>query len=831
MKWFNLGSFVLGFIASSLAWFSYIKVKARLPEIKKILTQNSDTSEKEQIRGIDRLLRSEIYRHAQHQHLAEGIFPLKEILVPTRVLIYPFNEDYIHGDPPIADQMIPYLPDWPQFSSAYNLRSIPAFEMFNSAHNIALIGEMGSGKSVCLADLTSQIILRYTQKSDKPRHLPLLVHAYDLEMKDTQKDPMGTVYQAVAARFPRILKNSIMRYLRQLERHNRIVLLLDGLDELPPADFAQACEFLKHVDQAHPRMKIVCAASPQYLDGLIQNRFVPMTLKAWSRDEQRQLYELWRNKWDFSLLAESEEEQQTIISLITSWMDNDQQLLTPLEATFRIWAALSGDAIGQSQAAGMEAFFRRLTEFDVSHSAIESLAFMFFTRKSKTLSQSTIETILLKHQVGFKPAGKARRELELSEEHAQTIEGARKRGETGGMSVMSHLVNHGFLRVHTNGEYSFCHPLILAYFAGFAALKNQSPDLDELLNWPVGSMVMGFSATLQKEPLWIDKLLITEENDVMYRQALCAARWLKYIPKDTPWRTAAYRSLFNVVQNINVPSTIRFRIIAAFLSSNDPALIEFFKKLLTSKSADIRQMAALGLGAIGDPAVLDYLINQLEDPSEFVGYAAAVALQGVQSPAVVKRLSEILRSSIDETARRIAAEGLANIQPDGHDMLSELVHSEDILTRRACIYGLGTINEDWSRDLIEHVALDDGEWIIRNTASHTLQLMRGAHYFVPRALPHYTKADWLLEYAASIGQGISPEIEPIDILLDALRSDLPENQWNALNYLRDIRDKSVLLETLKVFFNRKSSLGTIRAADYNLWLQSVSGVSLPRRAK
>jgi hypothetical protein len=83
----------------------------------------------------------------------------------------------------------------------------------------------------------------------------------------------------------------------------------------------------------------------------------------------------------------------------------------------------------------------------------------------------------------------------------------------------------------------------------------------------------------------------------------------------------------------------------------------------------------------------------------------------------------------------------------------------------------------------------------------------------------------LLKFAASIGEGISPEIAPVDILLQGLQSDDPDIQWNSLNYLRHIPEKEVIRATMKLYFSSKLSLGTARATDYNLWLYSSAKIA------
>lgn len=59
--------------------------------------------------------------HAQSLHLAHHLFPLDDILIPSRLMapppygdsqIKPFIDEIIH-------KTIPYLPDWPELTAQY----------------------------------------------------------------------------------------------------------------------------------------------------------------------------------------------------------------------------------------------------------------------------------------------------------------------------------------------------------------------------------------------------------------------------------------------------------------------------------------------------------------------------------------------------------------------------------------------------------------------------------------------------------------------------------------------------------------------------------------
>ena len=75
----------------------------------------------------------------------------------------------------------------------------------------------------------------------------------------------------------------------------------------------------------------------------------------------------------------------------------------------------------------------------------------------------------------------------------------------------------------------------------------------------------------------------------------------------------------------------------------------------------------------------------------------------------------------DEDLRRAAAKSLANDPKEGHAMLKDGVTMEDILLRRAIVYGLGRVDEPWSTELLQKMRVEDEQWVVRNSANEVLE--------------------------------------------------------------------------------------------------------------
>ena len=147
-----------------------------------------------------------------------------------------------------------------------------------------------------------------------------------------------------------------------------------------------------------------------------------------------------------------------------------------------------------------------------------------------------------------------------------------------------------------------------------------------------------------------------------------------------------------------MPFDVRARVIAAFIASNDKSLPALFKQLIQSQSPTVRQLAALGCGAIRDNKLVDSLIDLLVDHNLEVRLASCLAFTILELMSSPVRVVEVLEHG-DEELRRTIAETLAFGGPTEHEILSLAVESEDILTRRAAVFGLALVQRKWALEL------------------------------------------------------------------------------------------------------------------------------------
>ncbi|HNH26606.1 MAG TPA: hypothetical protein PLR93_06270, partial [Anaerolineales bacterium] len=148
-----------------------------------------------------------------------------------------------------------------------------------------------------------------------------------------------------------------------------------------------------------------------------------------------------------------------------------------------------------------------------------------------------------------------------------------------------------------------------------------------------------------------------------------------------------------------------------------------------------------------------------------------------------------------------------------------------ILLRRAVIYGLGRVREEWATDLLKKVQIEDEQWVVRNAATEVLDMQAQSYAYAPMKpkAPHETP--WLIEFAAKKGVGVSPGVPATDILLVALKDENPETRLAAIQFLKYTPQEIVLKQLYEAMYKDDPEL---REATFNiLWELGAAGVKLP----
>jgi HEAT repeat protein len=827
-------SFWLGFLAATLIWWLWGRIRPLLPQWRDQLKQAADKLRLKNFAGVEEYLRRETVHRAQRQHLAAPLFPLDDIIIQPRLIAPPVTQSPGEAavSQTIASAVIPYLPEWPELVTPLGAPTMTPLHAIQSGRNIVIIGQPGSGKSVALAHLACQIA-RLDPGMDKlSGAVPLMVHALDLDTNlEDGTEPIQNLMRRIASQSSVVMQPQVQRYLKMIlrEKSRHIILLLDGLDELQPEQLEAAVTYLTALRKTHPRLQMVVTASADFMDGLTKIGFYPLGLASWSVDQRDALIQKWGELWTTQLIPDIKKqfEAKGIDPILFNyWLCGDPTYISPLEWTLRIWGAYAGDLSGSLPLGVLDTHISRFLPNAAYMPALEELAHEMLLKPGASMSFSEMEKILS----AFNPQKPVENPAEQSTETAPLPEPEKKRVKTRrdisasqGEQIISALISGGILVEHANSQIRFANPVFLGFLAGMKITAEEADALLQKLDWTVAILALQYSTACSDSSAWIYPVL-DDPVQPLFRDLLIGARWLRDAPANSEWRSFMMRALISLIQMESLPLGARARCIAAFLLSRDPATPKLFKQLFSSKSAVVRRLALMGAGALGNPQLIDDMIGLLADPVLEVRSTACLALVAIPGETSLNVLVNILLNGTEE-ARQAAAEGLALKGIEGQKLLEEAATVDDILTRRAAVFGLIQVQEPWARQALEKIAVEDGQWVVRNAAAQALETVQQSYITTPKLLPPPSESPWLLTFASKLGMGVLPGQPATDVLLQALKSGTIEEQISALLYLREQPDEGTVREIFNLVYSDQEELH--EPALNALWWMSIGGFKLP----
>jgi HEAT repeat protein len=283
----------------------------------------------------------------------------------------------------------------------------------------------------------------------------------------------------------------------------------------------------------------------------------------------------------------------------------------------------------------------------------------------------------------------------------------------------------------------------------------------------------------------------------------------------------------DTLQQESLPLSLRSRILAALAFSGETQIGALFRQMLKSDKHSVRWLGALGSGLIQDKKSVNELgLLLIYDNSVFVNRAASLALIVIDTNQSLELLTRALLEG-NEEVRRAAAEGLARHPTEGFPVLREGAEVEDILVRRAVVYGLVRVNEPWAIELLEKMQLEDDQWVIRNAATQGLEDIKSISVSIPAPQPEIHETPWLLKFASEKGLGVSPGQGGWDILKAALTGGHEDQKLAAMDIyrLKPSEARNVISELYQLMNGPE---GDVREAAYTtLWYLDAAGINLP----
>src|SRR5512138_2247604 len=158
-------------------------------------------------------------------------------------------------------------------------------------------------------------------------------------------------------------------------------------------------------------------------------------------------------------------------------------------------------------------------------------------------------------------------------------------------------------------------------------------------------------------------------------------------------------------------------------------------------------------------------------------------------------------------------------------MLKEGATLDDIMLRRAVVYGLSRVGQSLAVERLQSLQVDDDQWAVRNLATQYLEQMQTIDPRVPRPLSTPSEAPWLIEFAGKQKMGVPRGGPATDVLLSAFKLGDTEERLAALPYLKQVANEGIVGALYNAMYGEDPEVR--EAAFYALQEIGADGVKLP----
>lgn len=665
----------------------------------------------------------------------------------------------------VEPELLPPLP-LPQSTSEVEPvplvpQALPPHRILGGHQQLVILGTPGAGRTTLLAHLALVCALTTNEKSPATEidttlgpfqeRLPLFVllpavNWDEADKEDEQEDDpvdmlLRTALTAVGG------SSGLARPLRQRLETGQAIVLADGWDELLPQQRQRAAAWLADLVAALPGNLWLVSAGMRGYAPLTEAGFVPLTLASW--DARR--VETFARRWVEACAPADEPPPVVLRELAAELWRAARAGSSPLELALGAFVHLSD---GQSPSKRAALFDRTLD------------LLLWQKQEDKAWLSAAYRVALGQVALELQQEGRAAASREGIE---AAIEAALPPSEERPARATLHAFRtltgeRGLLRPAGANRYVFVHPLWQAYLAARQLVAVAPASLIERLDDPLWAEVLRFYAELgDMGPLvaaWL-----RSPDDMFHTRLRTLSSWISVAPEGTAWRDGTMAVLARGFLQPGQPATIRQALAEALAATGVSGVIYLFKQALQHPNGEVRTAAALGLGRIAGEADLPDLEAALKDEDPTVRQAAVRGLAYPGIDATMRLLERVLLEG-DEMLRPVAARALAECGEEGVTFLREVAASEDVMTRRAAVFGLAQAG---ARDLLETIARDDEQWIVRSGASMALAEMEEQEKRPGVAPPpKIERLPWLISWAATQGEGVGVGDAARQMLLRAL---------------------------------------------------------------
>ncbi|NDJ79267.1 MAG: HEAT repeat domain-containing protein [Chloroflexi bacterium] len=850
-------SFLLGFGSASGLSFALWRYRERIIRLRE--------SAEAQVEGTRRFIgrtagaryANDVVRMAQSYHIAGDLFPLSSVLLEPSLLLGPEPEEPPSTEEGLARNVFDVIPmchDLPYSYAAFNVETISLDQLGAGDPHVAILGIRGLGKSTTLAILAlmalgevkletiEEIVQQtipakereeiqrramerlYQESEDEeasflnelgrrpaaqarpiPGLLPVLVHLKDVDFamaadaKGHVLDPAEPLVRAAQRRVSAVTAQVVGSVVYPALEQGRALILIDGYDEISLAAREAYYYWLQQLLAVYGRNMVVIAGPASGYEPLVELGFTPTFLRAWRGQEYGLLARKWAAAWATQgrgrrRVAPPSEQVVRRISI-------DNQNRPMLDVTLKIWTALADDAQDTGRVGWYDALVNRRLSTPERRDLLPLLAVQVLET-----GRPVPRAILQETVVGWFP---------------EPAEGE-KAPKTEG--ILESFVKDGLLLHHPGDTFSFPHPHIASYLASEVLVQAGTDQATEVALEPAWQDALAFAAArINVLPAVYRKL--SAAPNLLYSDLFEVVTWMPDTPADAPWRGDVFKRLAAALMAPEQYNVIREWALAAIIASRDKNVLFILRQALRAADPDVRRLACIGMGALGNPEVANDLAPMLVDDDLDVQLAAGMALGALGTEHALETMLAGLVEGADEL-RQAVAETLAGLPEEGHPVLRDGIASDDIMIRRACVYGLSRVKASWALTALYQAMLEDEQWFVRTAAEEAFITIQSLEKPGPRAHPEADSLTWMIEWAAERGEGVPAGANARQILIRVLQEGHPMHQAMAAQTLANLGHVPALKPLYAALRDREPR---VRESAYEALarLQTRLGESLP----
>jgi HEAT repeat protein len=826
---FDFENFGIGLVAGWVTAYGVYRARHLLRATVQSVTQQASSAQSYANQSADRRYINDLVQLVQTNHLAGRSLNLSDILVeprfvPAPPLVEPLDEEVSQS----VFKVVPVVPDHLHLLAPYNVETFSIEELSKGGRALAVLGRPGSGRTTALLSIVlyalgqlevrkpvdkvqqrldaeeaaldekqravrikDRVVLAQRAKEQYAKEhgggfdvaaegqeglslfnqmMPVYVHLADINPRDNEFgaeiDPAEPLVRTVQRQLGRIAASTIPKNLYKRLNQGRTLLLLDGYDDLPESDRPRQLAWLEALMSTYPEnFYIVTGPARGY--GALTGRLhlTPLFLRPWSDRDMEQAVDNWAESWQKMSRNRRTQLDKPAAEIIQRAKTNNRAF-SPLDLTLKIWANFAGDAQLTGQEGWIQAFITRLLPGDQS---LDALLPQLAQAAALQIDEEYItEARLAALVTGQAAPVEAVQEVPAEDKKTKSEDKKKDNKEQSAQARFLSMLHHNGLttRLH-NGGFRFRYAFLTDYLASLSLKEVPVEELVSKAAQPAWGSALGYVALHRP----IDEVLrarLSAPADILHSSILEIANWLPYTSADAEWRVPFLKYVATLYLSPSQYPLIRERAAAALVATRDKSVLQIFRQALRNANPHLRRLACLGIGALGEEEGVDDLIPLLSDEDGEVQIAAALGLSAVQNDAALTALVEAFTEG-SERLRQAIAETFSDMPEEGYPILYDAIQDQEMLLRRAAVFGLKRVKSTWSLIAIYRAFLEDQQWYVRSAAQLAFQELQQGGNYAPQPYPPVEAISWLSEWAGKRGENIPPGEGANLVLLKALQ--------------------------------------------------------------